>query len=63
LDLRGKKWHEVGEDCFTKYYRDQFKNKSWVGHVASMGQMRNALSENLKGRNYWENLGTDGKII
>jgi hypothetical protein len=38
----------------------------WVGHVARMGEMRNAYkiwSENLKARDHSEDLGIDGKII
>jgi hypothetical protein len=37
-----------------------------AGHVACMGEMRNAykiLVESLKGRDYLEGLGVDGKII
>jgi hypothetical protein len=38
----------------------------WVGHVASIGDMRNAyifLLENVKGKDHSENLGIDGKIL
>jgi hypothetical protein len=38
----------------------------WVGHVAHLGEMRNAykiLSDSLKGRDHLEDLGMDGKII
>jgi hypothetical protein len=38
----------------------------WTGQVASMGHMRNAykiLSENLKERYRFEDLGVDGRII
>jgi hypothetical protein len=35
-----------------------------VGHVARMGEVRNAYKiENLKGRDYSEDLGVDCKII
>jgi hypothetical protein len=36
----------------------------WAGHVASIGEMRNAydffLSENRRGRDHAEDLGVDG---
>jgi hypothetical protein len=39
----------------------------WVGHVASMGGMRNAYiyigSENLKERDHSEHRGVDGRVI
>jgi hypothetical protein len=38
----------------------------WAGHVARMGEMKNAyklLSRNLNERNHSEDLGKDGKII
>jgi hypothetical protein len=38
----------------------------WTGHVALMGEMRNAYEifvENLKGRDHQEDLGIDVKII
>jgi len=37
----------------------------WARHVARMGQMSNAYkfwSQNLKGRDYPEDLGADGKL-
>jgi len=37
-----------------------------TGHIACMGKMRNALNfsmENLRGINYSEGLGADGRIL
>jgi hypothetical protein len=42
------------------------RSMRWVGHVAHMGEMRNAYKiwlENLKGRDHLEDLGVDGRII
>jgi hypothetical protein len=42
------------------------RRMSCAGHVARMGEMRNSydiLLENLKGRDYLEELGIDKKII
>jgi hypothetical protein len=38
----------------------------WAGHVADMGEVRNAYkvwSENLKGKEHSQDLGVDGRII
>jgi hypothetical protein len=38
----------------------------WVGHVASLEEMRmhtNLWSENPKGRDYSKDLGVDGSVI
>jgi hypothetical protein len=42
------------------------KSMRWVGHVVRVGEMRSAYnfsSKNLKGRDYSEDLGADGRII
>jgi hypothetical protein len=39
------------------------KRISKAGHVARMGAMRNAMLENLKGRDHSEDLGVDGRIL
>jgi hypothetical protein len=44
---------------------DEMKERG-MGHVARMGEMRNAYKfqlEYLKGRDHFEDLGLDGKII
>jgi hypothetical protein len=53
LDLRGRKWWEAGEDFTVKSFINLYtppnifrliksRRMRWVGHVAHMGQMRNA---------------------
>jgi len=47
LDLRGRKWQETGEECimgsFAKhYYGDQINENEMDGHVALVGDTRNA---------------------
>jgi hypothetical protein len=52
LELRGKKWQEAGECCimsFVTWYPSpniirviKSRRMRWVGHVAHMGEMRNA---------------------
>jgi hypothetical protein len=49
LELRRRKWQEVGEDCilrsFTTYIIKVIKTRSmrWAGHLTYMGYMDNAL--------------------
>jgi len=50
LDLRGRKWQEVGEDCVMRsciiYMSSNIveviksRRMKWVGHVELMGEMR-----------------------
>jgi len=50
LDLRSRKWREAGEDCIMRSFVtcthqilcDKIKGMRWAGHVARMGNMRNA---------------------
>jgi hypothetical protein len=35
----------------------------WEGHVSSMGEMRNAYNTLVAGRDQFEDIGIDGKII
>jgi hypothetical protein len=46
MDLRGRKWQEVGEDCimrasilvsFAKYCVIKSRRVKWTGNVARMG--------------------------
>jgi hypothetical protein len=52
---------------FTKYHDgDQNKDSKMKGHVARMGQIKNACkfqSGKLNGRDYFGVLCTDGRII
>jgi hypothetical protein len=44
----------------------KLRRMSWTRHVARMGQLRNAYNIFVgkpKGKNHWEYLGVDGKII
>jgi hypothetical protein len=52
LDLRGRKWQEVEEDCKNEELHNVYTlpnvinvvklKMRWVGHVAHMEEMRNA---------------------
>jgi hypothetical protein len=73
LALRGKKWREEGKYNVMSFITCKFRQlllgviKSgrmrWTGHAARMGEMRNTYKENLKGRDYSEDLGIDRRII
>jgi hypothetical protein len=49
LDLGGRKWWEAAEDSIINLYASpniirviKLRNMRWAGHVAQMGEMRNA---------------------
>jgi hypothetical protein len=70
LDLRGRKWQETelrNLEASPNVIRIiKSRRMIWAGHVARMGEIRNAykvLVENLKGRDHSEDVGIDGRII
>jgi hypothetical protein len=66
-------WRRLHNEEFQNVYASpniigkiKCKRMRWAGHVARVGEMRNAFkisSENLKGRDHSEDLGVDGRII
>jgi hypothetical protein len=66
LDLRGKKWREIGEDCVTKFYYDDRVKKDEIGVACSMRggdeKCKQLGSKNIKGRDHSEDLGVERKV-
>jgi hypothetical protein len=48
LDLRSRKWQEAGEECMYALPNItgviKTRRTRWMGHVAHMGEMRNAYN-------------------
>jgi hypothetical protein len=74
FDLRWRKWWEA-EDCTMRSYITctnivrviKSMRMRWAGHVARVGETRNAYNKLLvkkpEGRDHSKDLGVDGKII
>jgi hypothetical protein len=76
LYLSRRKWREAGENCIMRRFITcaspdiitvikSRRINEW-GHAIHMGEMRNVYkfwSENLKGRDYLEDLDVDGMVI
>jgi hypothetical protein len=75
LDLRGRKWQEVREDCIMRSFIIcklhlirviKSRRMSLARDVAQMGKekfIQNFGHKNLKGKDISEDLGVEGKII
>jgi hypothetical protein len=66
------KWQETVEDCMVRNFitctlhQMLIKSGRWAGHVACIGEMRNAykiLVGKPAGKSYSEDLDVDGRIV
>jgi hypothetical protein len=44
MDLRGRKYWEAVEDCIMRSFTKYVIVMKWVGHVAGIGEIRNAYT-------------------